>query len=193
MDEGLVKIRNARSRKDFAFLNLDDDEYVEFAFSRAKICQFMIFGGVAGGLILILSSFLMIILGQNTMDAMGRNFMFVILACLIVAALLMGWVGIMVYRGNKLFLTNKRAIQMKMKSPFATSVNMIDLPSIEDASFHQDGILQKIFGYGTFRLATVGDETTYTFQYSDIAPEELQAVAKLVADSKEKLKKDKKD
>lgn len=153
MDEGLVKIRHARSKKDFSFLKLEDDEYVEFAFSRAKVCLFMIFGGVAGGLILILFAFLMIILWQ---DAMGRNFMFIILACLIVAALLMGWAGIAVYRGNRLFLTNKHAIQMVMKSPVATSVNVIDLPSIEDASFHQNGLVQKIFGYGTFRLSTVG-------------------------------------
>ena len=38
MDEGLVKIRNARSRKDFPFLKLEDDEYVEFAFKRTHIC-----------------------------------------------------------------------------------------------------------------------------------------------------------
>lgn len=184
MDEGLAKIRHARSKKDFPFLKLEDDEYVEFAFSRAKVCLFMIFGGVAGGLILILFAFLMIILGQNTMDAMGKNFMFIILACLIVAALLMGWAGIAVYRGNRLFLTNKHAIQMVMKSPVATSVNVIDLPSIEDASFHQNGLAQKIFGYGTFRLSTVGDETTYTFPYSDIAPEELRAVSKLITEAK---------
>ena len=35
MDEGLAKIRHDRSKKDFPFLKLDDDEYVEFAFSRA--------------------------------------------------------------------------------------------------------------------------------------------------------------
>ena len=172
MDEGLVKIRHARSKKDFPFLKLEDDEYVEFAFSRAKVCLFMIFGGVAGGLILILFAFLMIILGQNTMDAMGRNFMFIILACLIVVALLMGWAGIAVYRGNRLFLTNKHAIQMVMKSP------------VEDASFHQNGLVQKIFGYGTFRLSTIGDETTYTFPYSDIAPEELRAVSRLITEAK---------
>ena len=72
----------------------------------------------------------------------------------------------------------------------ATSVNVIDLPSIEDASFHQNGLMQKIFGYGTFRLSTVGDETTYTFQYSDIAPEELRAVSKLITEAKGKEKKD---
>ena len=165
MSEGLTKIRHERSKKDFPRLKLDDDEYVEFAFSRAKVCVFMIFGAVAGGLILVLIAFLMILLGQNTLGEAGRHFLYIILACVIAAALLIGVVEVMVYRGNRLFITNKHVIQKTMKSPVMTSVNMIDLPSIEDASFHQNGLAQKIFRYGTFRLATVGDETTYTFPY----------------------------
>ena len=79
-----------------------------------------------------------------------------------------------------------------MKSPVVKSVNIIDLASIEDASFHQNGILQTMFHYGTFRLSTVGDETTYTFPFSDITPSELKAVSKLISGAKEKkaLKKD---
>ena len=90
----------------------------------------------------------------------------------------------MVYRGNRLYVTNKRVIQMVMKAPLATSLNMIDLPSIEDASFHQAGVMQKLFRYGTLRLSTVGDETTYTFTHSDITPEELKAVSKLITEAK---------
>jgi hypothetical protein len=35
----------------------------------------------------------------------------------------------------------------------------------------------------------VGDETTYTFKYSDISPEQLKAVSKMVTEAK-KTKKD---
>ncbi len=73
---------------------------------------------------------------------------------------------------------------MTMLSPLASSLNMIDLASIEDTSFSQNGVLQKVFGYGTFRLATVGEETTYTFKNSDITQEELKAVAKLITTAK---------
>ena len=188
MDEGLIKIRHARSKKDFPSLKLDDDEYVEFSFKRSKMCLLAIFGGVAAGLIVILLVFLLVLLGQNSIDEMGRNFMYIILTCLIVAAILIGLVALLIYRGNRLFVTNKRVIQLIMKSPVATSVNIIDLPSIEDASFHQNGLLQKIFHYGTFRLSTVGDETTYTFPYSDISPSELRAVSKLITEAKKKLR-----
>ena len=50
--------------------------------------------------------------------------------------------------------------------------------------------MQKIFGYGTFRLATVGEETTYTFKNSDITQEELRAVSKLVTLAKTSDDKD---
>lgn len=193
MDEGLVKIRHARSKKDFPFLELEDNEYVEFAFSRAKFCLVMIFGGVTIGLVLLLMAFLMAlsqpagILGDT-----GRQFAFIILACLIVADLLIGVVALVVYRGNRLFVTNEHVIQTVMKSPVATSVNVIDLPSIEDVSFHQDGLTQRIFRYGTFRLSTIGDETTYTFAYSDVAPEDLRAVSKIITEAKEKKRKENK-
>ena len=75
---------------------------------------------------------------------------------------------------------------MVMNSPVSTSINVIDLFSVEDASFRQENLWQKLFRYGTLRLATVGEETTYTFKYSDIKPAELRAVTDLISDAKEK-------
>ena len=79
-----------------------------------------------------------------------------------------------------------------MNSLVSTSVNIIDLGSIEDASFRQDTIWQKMFNFGTLRLSTVGDETTYTFKYSDIAPEDLKAITKLITNAKKIAKRGKK-
>lgn len=184
MDEGLVKIRHERSVKDFPFLKLEENEYVEFAFRRAKVWLNLILGGLSAGLILILMAFLLVLMGQDTLDATGVNFLFIILGSLLSAVLIAGLFTVIVYRGNRLFVTNKHVIQMVMLSPMANSLNMIDLASIEDTSYSQAGIIQKIFGYGTFRLSTVGDETTYTFKKSDITSEELKAVAKLVSSAK---------
>lgn len=188
MDENLAKIRHERSKKDFPGLRLDDDEYVEFAFSRAKICLMMIIGGVLVGLIVILLAFLLVLMGQSMIDEMGKNFLFIILTALLAAAIIIGLIALKIYNGNKLFITNKHVMQLIMDSPVSTSINIIDLVSVEDASFHQENILQKMFNYGTFRLATVGDETTYTFKYSDISPSELRAVTKLLSEAKTRKK-----
>ncbi len=189
MDEPLAKIRHERSLKDFPGLKLDEDEYVEFALSRAKICLLMILGGTAAGLILILLAFLIVLMGQALIDEMGKHFLFIILSALLAAACIICVVALRIYRGNKLFITNKHVTQFVMNSLVSTSVNIIDLSSVEDASFRQDSLMQKIFHYGTFRLATVGDETTYTFKYSDISPTELKAITKLISNAKTKSKR----
>ena len=193
MDEGLVKIRHARSTKDFPHLKLEEDEYVEFAFKRAKVCLLAIIGTVAVGLALILIGLLFVVINQNAIDDMGRSFLFIILAALVAVAVLAGAIATMIYNGNRLFITNKHVIQLIMASPMSTSVNVIDLQSVEDASYRQDGLLQKIFNYGTFRLSTVGEETTYTFPYSDIKPSELKAVSKLITEAKKPIKKQKEE
>ena len=184
MDESLTKIRHDRSKKDFPLLKLDDDEYIEFAFKRARICLMMIMGGTALGLIVVLLAFLLVLMGQAMLDEMGKNFLFIILFALLAATTLIGLVSWRVYQGNRLFITNKHAIQMTMESLVSTSFNAIDLSSIEDVSFRQDSLMQKLFHYGTFRLSTVGDETTYTFKYSDITPSDLKAVIKLISSAK---------
>lgn len=184
MDASLAKIRHDRSKKDFPGLKLEDDEYVEFFFKRAKICLMMIWGGTFVGLVIILLAFLFVLMGQAKLDEMGVRFLFIILFALLASALIICMLALKVYRGNKLYITNKRAIQMVMNSPVSTSINIIDLFSVEDASFRQENILQKIFHYGTLRLATVGDETTYTFTFSDISPEELRAVTDLISNAK---------
>lgn len=190
MDEGLAKIRHDRSIKDFPFLTLEDGEYVEFAFHRATICFIMIFLATSCSLIAVLLAFLVVLLNQNYLDEMGRNFMYIILATLVATAIIIGLVSARVHRGNRLFITNRRVIQFVMVTLVARSVNLIDLSSVEDASFHQDSLTQKIFKYGTFRLSTVGDETTYTFPYSDISPSELRAVSRLITESKKANKSD---
>ena len=190
MDEGLNKIRHERSKKDFPSLKLEDDEFVEFAFSRAKVYIFAILVSIMLGAAIVLAILLFALMQQDMLDDMGRNFLYIILSAIIIAALIAAVTAIYVYRGNKLFITNKRVIQMIMLSPVATSLNIIDLTSVEDASFHQSGLFQKLLHLGTFRLATVGDETTYTFKYSDISPTELKEVSKLISEAKKKKKGD---
>lgn len=190
MDENLAKIRHERSKKDFPGLSLEEGEYVEFAFSRAKVCLMMILMGMACGIIVVLVAFLVALLNQEVIDEMGQKFLFIILLALLAASVIMGLVALTTYRGNKLYVTNRRVIQLLMNSLVSSSTNAIDLESIEDVSFHQDGILQRLLHFGTLRLATVGEETTYTFKFSDISPGDLEAVSKLVTEAKKKAEKE---
>lgn len=184
MDESLVKIRHDRSVKDFPGLRLEEDEYVEYFFRRARVCLMAIWGGAFFGVVIVLLGFLLVLLGKARLDEMGLQFMYIILFSLLAAVALIFLLALKIYYGNKLFVTNRKVIQFVMISPISTSINIIDLFSIEDASFRQDSLIQKLFHFGTLRLATVGDETTYTFTYSDIKPEELKAVTDLISAAK---------
>ena len=189
MDENLAKIRHERSKKDFPMLNLEDDEYVEYAFKRANICLMLIMAGTGIGVIIILLGFLLVLLGQSMIDEMGKRFLFIMLFALFASVIIIRIVAIKTYHGNRLFITNQRVVQHLMTSLVSSSVNAIDLTGVEDVSFRQDGILPRIFHYGTLRLATVGDETTYTFKYSDISPEDMKAISKMITDAKKRNKK----
>lgn len=190
MDENLAKIRHERSKKDFPGLKLDEGEYVEYFFKRAKVCLWMIWGATFAGLVMILLAFLIVLMNQTAIDEMGKNFLFIILFALLATAIIIWMIALKIYNGNKLYVTNKHVIQMIMNSPVSTSINIIDLESVEDASFSQHNLLQKLFHYGTFRLATVGEETTYTFPYSDISPSELKGVTELITAAKKISKAD---
>jgi hypothetical protein len=61
---------------------------------------------------------------------------------LILLFLIGGYIAYWVYTSNHFFLTN-----------------------IEDASFLQQGFIQSLLNYGSIRLSTEGDETTYRFSY----------------------------
>lgn len=189
MDQSLTSVRHERSEKDFPKFKFDADEYVEYNFARAKSRLVMLWCGAGLAIIAILIAFLIALSGAK-IDEMGKNFVFTLLSIMGTIILISALVATMIHRNNRLIITNKRAIQVIMKSPTATSTNIIDLVSIEDASFSQNSIKERFLGYGTLRLATVGEETTYTFPYSTISVDELAGVIRLISEAK-KLPKDK--
>jgi uncharacterized membrane protein YdbT with pleckstrin-like domain len=70
-----------------------------------------------------------------------------------------------VYLRNRFILTNESIIQEIQLSLFSRREQTVSLANVEDASYTQKGLLQYAFGYGSIRLSTEGDETTYRFAY----------------------------
>lgn len=84
---------------------------------------------------------------------------------LVALVVLGGFISSYVYSQNKFFLTNESVMQFIQISLFARKEQTISLANIEDASYRQIGVVQHVFGYGSIRLSTQGDETTYRFSY----------------------------
>lgn len=76
-----------------------------------------------------------------------------------------GYIAIWVFRNNQLFVTNESVIQEIQTGLFAHNEQTASLGNIEDVSYDQVGILQMMFNYGSLRLSTEGDETTYRMTF----------------------------
>ena len=95
------------------------------------------------------------------------------MAVRLVVALFLGWAVAWIYEANRLYLTNERVIQNIQVSLFANREQTVSLSNIEDASYTKTGILSTIFDYGSVRLSTEGDETTYRFSHASQPKEQV--------------------
>jgi hypothetical protein len=101
-----------------------------------------------------------------------------------ILVLLLGYVGTIIYNDNHFYVTNESVIQKIRTGLFASREQIIALSGIEDASYHQDGLLQYMLGYGSIRLSTIGDETTYRFNLVQNPQRELTTLNNAVEEFK---------
>ncbi len=88
------------------------------------------------------------------------------LAVILAAFFILGGViATIVYRGNEFFVTNEAIFQFVQKSLFNTQTQVVNLINVEDASQDKRGILQHVLNYGTLKVSTQGEETTYHFYF----------------------------
>ena len=165
--------RHKESKQKYPQLNLSHGEYVISAVKRHPFGLFQIWV-VSGGIITILVVFITLLLSDpgGSMSVMnaeaGGALPLLALPLLLVLVLVLagGAIGTYVFQANTFFLTNESVIQNVQHSLFNKRQQTVSLGNIEDASYTQAGILPHLFGYGSLRLSTEGDETTYRFNYA---------------------------
>lgn len=176
--------RHDESVAAFPDINLSEEEYIIRALSRHPI-------GLVGIIVLTLVLSLLVIIGYalygvfvqgdtSSMTLSGVHLpsvgeVFIPFLLLLALVLVGGYVGCYVYLQNRFYLTNESVIQEIQTSLFNHDEQTISLANIEDVSFRQDGIMQHLFDYGTVRMSTEGDETTYTFPFAG-KPKEQAAI-----------------
>ena len=165
-----VKAKHDESARKYPHLNLSDHEFVISAISRHPIGLISIWGAVAAAVLVIFIGFpllvnnLTIITDRNlSAGALVSAGMIVLLVA--VLFVLGGVIATVIYQANRFYLTNESVIQHIQTSLFTKKDQVISLANIEDASYRQQGILQTILNYGSIRLSTEGEETTYRFNF----------------------------
>ena len=166
-----IKRRHDESVKAFPQLNLSNAEFVINMVQRHPIglvgpvgLAIFVVALIASVMVnfeLIMNS----VAGPNMFPVqdVGSVYLIGFLMILLVGAL--AYIHTWIYLNNKFFLTNESVIQEIQVSLFSRHEQTVSLANIEDASYRQQGILQTMFNYGSIRLSTEGDETTYRFNY----------------------------
>lgn len=166
-----VKRRHDESAKAFPNLNLSDAEFVINMVQRHPI-GLVVPVGLGIFLVALIASVMVnfelimnSVAGPNIFPVQDARSVYLIgfLMILLVGALT--YIHTWIYLNNKFFLTNESVIQEIQVSLFSRHEQTVSLANIEDASYRQQGILQTMFNYGSIRLSTEGDETTYRFNY----------------------------
>lgn len=183
-----VAKKHEQSKKQYPMLNLSNGEFIISAVRRHPIgmvipatITILLIAMILGFLIqydaILESAGLSYSLPPAT-DAAFPLFM------LALAIALGGFVYVYVYLSNKFFLTNESVIQEIQHSLFSRNEQTVSLANIEDASFTQKGVFQQLFNYGSIRLSTEGDETTYRFDYVSNPKQQIAILNNAVEDFK---------
>jgi len=162
-----VKRRHEESVKAFPELNLSDHEYVVSAVHRHPIGLFGVMFVTGLSVAIVFAMLFNFPFFADTLGISMTNLgMFWLIGILVLILFLIGgYAAIWVYVNNRLFLTNESVIQEIQKSLFSKTEQTVSLMNIEDASYDQHGPLQALLNYGSIRLSTEGEETTYRFNY----------------------------
>ena len=156
------------SKEKYPYLNLSEGEFVILDIKRHPIGMLM---PIIVTFALLMAIFVFGSLYPSMYDAAAGTIkpsipaMFGILLLISALVVLGGAVALWIYLQNQFFMTNESVIQEVQDSLFMRREQTVSLGSIEDASFKQNGILQTVLDYGTIRLSTEGQETTYVFRY----------------------------
>lgn len=158
------------SHRIYPMLNLSESEYIIAALRRHPIG--LIIPLALGTLLItialiVLSNYQAIVTALSLDGKLAQTSVIAVPLLLFCAVVILGmFVVYYVYVNNKFYLTNESVIQEVQLTLFSRHEQTVSLGNVEDSSYYQEGILQSIFNYGTIRLSTQGDETTYTFPYA---------------------------
>jgi hypothetical protein len=163
----LQKLSN-ESREKYPTLNLSKGEFVITSIKRHPIGLWIPMSVTIGVILMLLiglMAYATTATGPVSGDPAETGLVALVLLGLIVIVGIGGYAAVWVYLQNTFYLTNESVIQEIQHSLFSKHEQTVSLGSIEDASFRQVGIFQSAFNYGTIRLSTEGEETTYRFHY----------------------------
>jgi uncharacterized membrane protein YdbT with pleckstrin-like domain len=88
-----------------------------------------------------------------------------------------------VYKQSRLTVTNKNVVQVQQGGVFTRKISQISLANVEDVTSVQKGLLAQIFGFGTVKIETAGEQVNFIFNY---APQPAR-ISKIILNAKDEF------
>ena len=186
-DPAVIAARHQEAARRYPDVNLDSDEYVVVSIKRHSFGVFGIIISSMLSFIIVASIWITISIMPNNLNltsAMKTNITLASLA-LLALSVVSAMIGHSIYKNNKFIITNERVVQWIVSGLFNKKKQTINLEAIEDISFSQTGFLQHLIGFGTVRLSTIGEESTYTFTFVPQPNKYAELLGDLVENAKE--------
>lgn len=103
----------------------------------------------------------------SAIDDTDQAFMLFLLlsGTVIVLAVLVVIMTTMVYRQNRLIVTDRNITQILQYGLFSRKVSQLNMVNVEDVTAVQSGFLSTIIGYGTLTIETAGEQANFKFTY----------------------------
>lgn len=121
----------------------------------------------------------------SVIEDTDRAFSIAIIVSLVavVLATMMVAIATMVYRQNRLIVTNRNITQILQYGLFNRKVSQLNLVNVEDVTSVHNGIFANIFGYGVLKIETAGEQANFHFTYCPRA----SYYAKVILNAREKI------
>jgi hypothetical protein len=164
-----TKLKHQQSKLAFPDCDISEGEYIISSINRHPVG--LLFPFVLGVFLIALASALffnydliapVLNIPKNSVDSTAFILPFLSFVMLIIVGM---YVMYYVYTNNKLYLTNESVIQEVQTSVLSKKEQVVVLIDIEDVSYTQSGVIEKMFNVGSIRLSTEGEGTVYYFKF----------------------------
>lgn len=162
---------------------IDPDETKLFETRKHPIGIVLLYIEAVIGMILAvgLSYFLIPLVITDT--DLAFNIANIFTAVAIMLAFIILTVATIIYRENRLIVTDKNITQVLQYGIFNRKVSQLNVENIEDVTSDQNGFLATIFGFGDLNIETAGEQVNFHFSYCPNA----DYYAKIILDAREKM------
>lgn len=75
------------------------------------------------------------------------------------------FIAALIYRNNVIYVTNEKIAQVIYTSLFNRKLSQLSIGDVQDVTVTQNGMLPRLFKYGTLVIETAGEQQNYSFNY----------------------------